>query len=551
MAAAAAGLALAAPMGTATPIHAPAAAGDGTAVFTAESPWNTAIGRDPVLDANSAEITATLAAGTHPAVALLYDYGTPVFDADASTPRYAIDCTAPWGTCGLERQPVTIPADARLSSGSDGQMNIIDWSTRTGYCFWQYRNDHAHTSWGGSYAVDGDGIDPTSSCNGAGVPSIAGVVRTAEMAQGRIDHALAFATRYCQAGPHRYPATKSDGKYSGSGAIPEGARVQLDPSINVDALPGATVGEKIVARALQTYGAYVTDCSGSNMSFAFENPMDKPNPYPAVGFAWDYYGMDHIPWGRLRVLQAWDSFDRDPGGSDTTAPTASITSPSNGSTVEGVVPVTVDSHDDVSVTKVELYVDGVLSGESDGGSATISWDSTGTAATRVLTAKASDAAGNVGTSAPVTVQSSSPGPPPHGLTATYIDNIDLTGTWVRRVDARVSFAWGYGAPISSIGADTFSVRWSGRVVAPTTGTYRFYTRSDDGIRLWVNGRVLVDNWTDHWLTEDSGTMSLTAGQAYDIRMEFYERGGEATAKLLWRGPGVAKSVIPSARLRAG
>ena len=83
---------------------------------------------------------------------------------------------------------------------------------------------------------------------------------------------------------------------------------------------------------------------------------------------------------------------------------------------------------------------------------------------------------------------------------------------------------------------------------PTTGTYIFYTDSDDGVRLWVNGTQVVDNWTDHSRTENSGTVALTAGVRYRIRMEFYENGGDAVARLSWSGPSVAKAVVPRSAL---
>ena len=65
------------------------------------------------------------------------------------------------------------------------------------------------------------------------------------------------------------------------------------------------------------------------------------------------------------------------------------------------------------------------------------------------------------------------------------------------------------------------------------------------MRLWVNGQQLVNNWTDHAPTENSGTIALTAGQRYDIRMEFYENGGGATARLLWSSASIPKAVVPS------
>jgi len=138
-----------------------------------------------------------------------------------------------------------------------------------------------------------------------------------------------------------------------------------------------------------------------------------------------------------------------------------------------------------------------------------------------------------------------------GLSATYFNNVDFTGTTVTRTDPTVNFAWGTGSPSSSIGADTFSARWTGQVEAQFTGTYTFYTQSDDGVRLWVNGQQLVNNWTAHPTTENSGAIALTAGQRYDIRLEFFENRGGATARLLWSSASVPKAVIPASRLYPG
>jgi hypothetical protein len=104
----------------------------------------------------------------------------------------------------------------------------------------------------------------------------------------------------------RYPASKTDGSSSLSNCIPEGARIQLDPSVNVDAISGITPGERAIAHALQTYGAYADNNGGAKMGFSFENPVSKTDPYPATGLAWDYYDMPHIPWNRLRVLNNWN-----------------------------------------------------------------------------------------------------------------------------------------------------------------------------------------------------------------------------------------------------
>ena len=137
----------------------------------------------------------------------------------------------------------------------------------------------------------------------------------------------------------------------------------------------------------------------------------------------------------------------------------------------------------------------------------------------------------------------------NGLSATYYDNLDFTGTTVTRVDPTIDFNWGTGSPAAGIGVDTFSARWTGQVEPPVSGAYTFYTQSDDGVRLWVNGQPVIDNWTDHASVENSGTIALTAGVRYDIRMEFYENGGNALARLSWSsGTSVPKAVVPSSRL---
>jgi hypothetical protein len=189
-------------------------------------------------------------------------------------------------------------------------------------------NGQWHAGWGGVYSLTGSGSSPNpdyspttregvptavpwpkpvSRGTGSGISSYQGVVRAREIANGSIDHALVLATNHAcgpsGSGPYRFPATTTDGNYTGSDCIPEGTRIQLDPSIDVDTLPHITAGERAVAKALQRYGAYVTDNCPDRMSFEFEAP--KPgdvDPYPAAGLTGDYYNMPHIPWSSIRVL---------------------------------------------------------------------------------------------------------------------------------------------------------------------------------------------------------------------------------------------------------
>ena len=135
-----------------------------------------------------------------------------------------------------------------------------------------------------------------------------------------------------------------------------------------------------------------------------------------------------------------------------------------------------------------------------------------------------------------------------GLLAQYFNdagsNIYFTALALTRTDATVDFDWADLSPDPAVQADNFSVRWSGQVMAPVTGTYTFTTSSDDGVRLYVNGELVVDNWTDHGVTQNSGTVALTAGLKYDIRMDYYERAMLATARLSWAYPGQTTQIVP-------
>ncbi len=138
-----------------------------------------------------------------------------------------------------------------------------------------------------------------------------------------------------------------------------------------------------------------------------------------------------------------------------------------------------------------------------------------------------------------------------GLQAAYYDDLDFTGAVLRRIDPNVDFDWQLGSPDPTMGVDTYSVVWTGTVTPLYTETYTFYTVSDDGARLWVNDQLVVDSWVDQAVSERSGTITLTAGQAYSLKMEYFENGGLAVARLLWSSASQAKQVIPTQLLSPG
>jgi len=135
-----------------------------------------------------------------------------------------------------------------------------------------------------------------------------------------------------------------------------------------------------------------------------------------------------------------------------------------------------------------------------------------------------------------------------GMRGDYYRGMDLRNLVLTRLDPRIDFNWGSGGPAPAVGDDNFSVRWTGEVETAFTETYTFYTNSDEGVRLWVDGQELVDDWENQSATENYGTIDLVAGQVYGIVMEYYEDGGDAVAELLWSSPSTPKQLIPQAAL---
>jgi alpha-D-xyloside xylohydrolase len=122
------------------------------------------------------------------------------------------------------------------------------------------------------------------------------------------------------------------------------------------------------------------------------------------------------------------------------------------------------------------------------------------------------------------------------LQGEYFADKTLTRQAAARKDAGIDFEWGLSAPLPGVPSDEFSVRWSGRLRAPETGEYELATVADDGVRLWLDGKLLIDDWSQHAPEYHAGRVTLEAGKQYDFRLEFYDEILGATAKLRWTRP---------------
>lgn len=138
-----------------------------------------------------------------------------------------------------------------------------------------------------------------------------------------------------------------------------------------------------------------------------------------------------------------------------------------------------------------------------------------------------------------------------GLAASYFNNITLSGSPVLERVERVAFTWP-GSPGPGVNENNYSVRWTGTLEATVTGDYVLQTRSNAGIRLWVDGRLVIDHWTAHASTFDvTESMALTRNQRYSVTLEMYDTSGTGVARLYWKRPGYAKfATVPAYSLYA-
>jgi beta-glucosidase len=150
-----------------------------------------------------------------------------------------------------------------------------------------------------------------------------------------------------------------------------------------------------------------------------------------------------------------------------------------------------------------------------------------------------------------------------GLLGEYYRGRNLRGRPVlTRIDPTIGFRWNRRSPTSdavergelpsarALGDDEFSVRWTGRLVPPVSGRYEFVVAADDGARLTIDGRRLIDEWKVGAARPSVASLDLAAGREYDISLEYFEAAGDAEVRLAWRLPGtppLADEALSAAR----
>ena len=120
------------------------------------------------------------------------------------------------------------------------------------------------------------------------------------------------------------------------------------------------------------------------------------------------------------------------------------------------------------------------------------------------------------------------------LSGEYFDNIALEGPpRVTRSDENIDFHWTFSPPARGLHVGWYSIRWTGQLRAPSDGVQRLGVEGNDGYRLYLDGKLLIDNWRKQSHRTTLVPVALSAGSTHDVRLEFYESAGNARVRLVW------------------
>jgi peptidoglycan-binding protein ArfA len=123
-----------------------------------------------------------------------------------------------------------------------------------------------------------------------------------------------------------------------------------------------------------------------------------------------------------------------------------------------------------------------------------------------------------------------------GLIGEYYDGENFNTKIMTRTDAKIDFNWGFDAPNRGMNSEHFSIRWHGKLLAPVSGEYLFQAKVDDGLRLWLDDKRVIDAWGLNDAVQYKGTIYLEAGKKYDIKVEYYNGMLNSMIQLFWKRP---------------
>jgi hypothetical protein len=295
----------------------------GPSIFSPQSFWNRPLSKAAPIDPSSGTLVRGLVAEVDSE--LFRHYGPWINTKEYSVPIYTVGAAQPTVRVTLDRAAadlqqaiaaVPIPAGARPAAGSDRHMVVWQPATDTMWEFWRMAllPDGWHAGAAGAmrgvstnpgyFTPDAWlGAQPWWGATATALPLLGGLMTIAELQRGRIEHALAMAIPHPRAGAWSWPASHSDGDGRAPDSLPEGARMRLDPALNLKKLnlPPIT---RMIAEAAQRYGIVIRDSAGV-VTFYGEDPSPTGgNPYPKLfGNQYADQLLSKFPWRSLQVLK--------------------------------------------------------------------------------------------------------------------------------------------------------------------------------------------------------------------------------------------------------
>ena len=296
--------------------------------FSPTSFWNAELGPAAPLDPESnalagafiAEAKALVEAGTGPWINTT-NYSVPIVTVPASQPKVRVQLVSNWSASALQAawEEVPIPPTAKPAQGTDGTLVVWQPTTNKLWEFWRTAKTETgwQASWGGAvqnvsgawgaYGPDAwPGAKPWWGSSASSLSIAGGLITLEDLAHRSIDHALSIAIPNVRAGVYSSPAMRTDGRSTSPLSLPEGARLRLDPSLDLSKLklPPLTL---MIARAAQRYGIFVRDRAKVIHFFAEDPSALAVNPY--LGKTGYFEGrspaqlLASFPWDRLQLLR--------------------------------------------------------------------------------------------------------------------------------------------------------------------------------------------------------------------------------------------------------
>jgi hypothetical protein len=299
-----------------------AEAADLSTLFAPDAVWNQPLAIDAPLDPASASLSAALAeqARTFGSMINTVRYSTPVYRVGLDQAPVRVVIAGADGPLDRAVSQVPMPADAEPAAGTDHHLVVWQSASDTMWEFWRLRRepDGWHAGYGGRITdvhespgyyrqrrtADGKVVEESSwGATATGLPLVGGLITPAELRSRKIEHALALAVPRVEAGVLAFPAQRSDGRFSGPTAIPEGARFRLDPDLDLGSL-GLPPALWAIAVAAQRYGMIVRDGSSAVSLYAEDPTPSGSDAYPALFSGLRPYKFAALfPWDQLQLVK--------------------------------------------------------------------------------------------------------------------------------------------------------------------------------------------------------------------------------------------------------